>query len=128
MSDTSRDTFPLRFRNAHNREALRQIADMTGMSMTAIAERAIEHEVILLAADLEHRLEQALEVVRNYNPTQSLESYLDAAAAGEAEGDLGVGLRAIHVSGAEETEPSTRRAAAQHSSPALDVLAAFSRG
>lgn len=124
MSAASRDTFPLRFRNPRNREALRQLAELTGTSMTAIAERAIEHEVVLLAADLEHRLEQSLETVRSYQPERDLDAYIDAAAAGEQEGDLGFGMRAVQ---AVDVEARQQHAPA-HSRPAQDVLTAFSRG
>lgn len=116
----SRDTFPLRFKKPRNREALRRMAELTGERMTDVAERAIEHEVILLATDLEARLEEALEVVRSYSAEHDLDSYLDAAAAGEGN-DLGPGLRALAVH-ASTTHPPQRSAAA------LGILAAFSRG
>ena len=54
MQVTTRDTaFPLRFKNPANRDALRHVAELTGMSMKDIAERAIEHQVVLLAVDLD---------------------------------------------------------------------------
>ena len=99
------------------------MAELTGQPMTDIAERAIEHEVTMLAADLELRLADALEVVRGYAEDRDLDSYLDAAAAGE-DSDLGSGLRAAaaHEGAAESTRPQRRKGA-----PALDVLAAFSQ-
>lgn len=120
---SGRDTFSLRFKEPRNREALRHMAELTGQPMTDIAERAIEHEVTMLAADLELRLADALEVVRGYAEDRDLDSYLDAAAAGE-DSDLGSGLRAAaaHEGAAESTRPQRRKGA-----PALDVLAAFSQ-
>lgn len=116
----ARDTFPLRFKDARNREALKRMAELTGQPMTVVAERAIEHEVVLLAADLEERLADALELVRGYTPDEDLGGYLDAAADDGGD-DLGPGLRAVatHAPG-----PRQQRA---HSAPALGVLAAFSR-
>ena len=117
---SSRDTFPLRFKDPRNKDALKRMAELTGQSMTVIAERAIEHEVVLLAADLELRLQDALEVVRNYSAERDLEAYLDAAADDGAS-DLGPGLQVV---AAQVAEPADRRA---HSAPALGVLAAFAR-
>lgn len=115
-----RDTFPLRFKDARNREALKRLAALTGQPMTVVAERAIEHEIVLLSADLEERLTDALEVVRSYTPEQDLDRYLDAAAD-DAGGDLGPGLRAIatHTQDPRQQRPP--------GAPALGVLAAFSR-
>lgn len=125
-ADPRRDVFPLRFKNPQTRDALRRIAEMTGQSMTDIAERAIEHEVVLLAADLEERLEAALDTVRRYRPDTdqgaSLDAWLDAAADGEAS-DLGPGLRVVGPGqSARPGRPSTQLA---HGAEALNVLAAF---
>lgn len=116
----SRDTFPLRFKDARNREALKRMAELTGQPMTVIAEQAIEHEVTMLAADLDLRLTDALEVVRSYAAQRDLEGYLDAAAAGEGS-DLGSGLHsaAPHAAAARRHAPQ--------GAPALGVLAAFAR-
>lgn len=116
-----RGAFPLRFRDPETREALRRMAELTGQPMTVIAEQAIEHEVTLRAADLERRLEDALEVVRGYSASRNLDAYLDAAAAGE-NSDLGAGLRAVAV---HADLPAAGRQ--QHSAPALEVLASFAR-
>lgn len=115
-----RDTFPLRFKDARNREALKRMAELTGQSMTVVAERAIEHEVVLLSADLEVRLADALEAVRGYLPEQHLDRYLDAAADDEG-ADLGPGLRAIAT---DADGPSGVRAPGAE---ALVVLEAFAR-
>lgn len=82
---TSRDTFPLRFKRPRTREALKQLAAAAGMSMTDVAERAIEHEIALLGVDLERRLTEALEVVRGYTAEDN-EDYLAAIAEGERSG------------------------------------------
>lgn len=119
-SPAPRDVFPLRFRDARNREALKRLAELTGQSMTAVAERAIEHEVVLLSADLEERLADALEAVRGYLPEQHLDGYLDAAADDEG-ADLGPGLRVI-ATGADG--PSGVR---PPGAGALGVLEAFAR-
>ena len=120
MAQTSRDTFSLRFKNPRNREALRRMADLTGDSMTDIAERAIEHEVALLAVDVERRLEDALAVVREYRRERDLDAYIDDASDGE-ESDLGDGLYAVarHAHSAVQQQP--------RSDVARDVLAAFAR-
>ncbi len=81
----SRDAFPLRFKRPQTREALKQLAAAAGMSMTDVAERAIEHEVALLGVDLERRLTDALEVVRGYTAGDD-EDYLAAIARGERSG------------------------------------------
>lgn len=114
-----RETFPLRFKDARNREALGRMAEMTGRSMTAIAEDAIAHEVVLLSADLEQRLMESLELVRSYTPDEHLDAYLDAIAAEDT--DLGPGLRAVAASA------QNHRSRHPHSASALGVLAAFSR-
>lgn len=115
-----RDTFPLRFKDARNREALKRMAELTGQPMTAVAERAIEHEVVLLSADLEERLADALEAVRGYLPEQHLDRFLDVAADDEG-ADLGPGLRAIatHAQGPRGQRPP--------GAEALGVLEAFAR-
>lgn len=82
---TSRDTFPLRFKRPQTREALKQLAAASGMSMTDVAEHAIEHEIALLGLDLERRLAEALEVVRGYTQADVVD-YLTAIEAGERSG------------------------------------------
>ncbi|MHB1067094.1 MAG: hypothetical protein ACYC2Z_06665 [Candidatus Nanopelagicales bacterium] len=100
----TRDTFSLRFKKPANRAALRRIADLTGMSMTDIAEQAIEHEVVLLAGDLEERLSEALEVIRRYRAERDFERYVRAAAEGERTG-LDPMRRASRHGDAEEYTP-----------------------
>jgi len=93
-----RDTFPLRFKNGHTREALKHLAERTDTTMTDIVERAIEHELALQGADLERRLTEALEVVRGYSAMSSAGAYIDAAAAGEGSGlEPMRDVRAVHA-------------------------------
>ena len=103
-----RDTISLRFKNPRNREALRKMAELTGLPQTDIAERAIEHEVVLLAADLERRLEDALPVVRGYLPEGNLDTYLDAIEQGEGLDDAR-GPRPAGRSGARTRGSATGR-------------------
>ena len=87
MTKQQRDsTFPMRFKRPQTKEALKQLVAAQGTSMTEVAEKAIEHEVALLGADMERRLAEALEVVQSYNQTDDLARWVDAAAAGEASG------------------------------------------
>ena len=115
-----RDVFPLRFKNPGTREALRHLSEQTGIPMTDIAERAIEHEVALQGADLERRLEEALAVVRSYTPGRDLDAYLAEVEAGE-QGDLGPEMTAAHAAVA----PSPDRPFEAMVPDPLGVLAAF---
>lgn len=115
----SRDTFPLRFKHPQTREALKRLAAAQGMSMTDVAERAIEHEVALLGVDLERRLTEALDVIRSYTAADT-EAYLDAIAAGE---QSGLDPMRDVVGGTDAASP----VAAPLEDP-YGVLAAFSRG
>lgn len=91
------DVFPLRFKNPATKEALRYVAEQNGMSMTELAEKAIEHEIALMGADLERRLTEALEQVRSYRPATDLDRYIEAVAAGEESGlDPDRQVRAAH--------------------------------
>lgn len=122
-SPRSRDVFPLRFKNYTTRTALKHLSEQTGMSMTDIAERAIEHEVVLQGADVERRLEEALAIVRGYEPPRDAAAYIDAAAAGEGSGlEPFRGVRADHETTREE------QSRLSVGSDPYGVLAAFSRG
>lgn len=123
MSTRSRDVFPLRFKSDATRDALKHLSEQTGVAMTDIAERAIEHELVLQGADLERRLEEALEVVRSYSPARDAAAYIDAAATGERSG-----LDPFHdVHAAHESAVSSRSHPAISDDP-YGVLAAFNRG
>ena len=114
----SRDVFPLRFKNPHTRDALKHLSEQTGVPMTDIVERAVEHEVILQGADFERRLTDALSMVRRYQPSRDADAYIDAAAAGERAGlDPFRDVRATHDS----------RGGLRPPVDPLGVLAAFKR-
>lgn len=85
-----------------------------------VEEQAIEHEVTMLAADLELRLTDALEVVRSYAAERGLDGDVDAAATGEGS-DLGPGL---HTAAPLAAAP---RSHAPQGAPASGVLATVSR-
>ncbi|MFA6297946.1 MAG: hypothetical protein WC642_02180 [Nocardioides sp.] len=88
MTKQRDSTFPMRFKRPQTKEALKRLAAAQGTSMTEVAERAIEHEVALLGADMERRLSEALEVVRAYNQAGQgdVEDWIDAVAVGEESG------------------------------------------
>ena len=118
---SSRDVFPLRFKHRATREALKNLAEQTGVSMTDIAERAIEHEIVLQGADLERRLTEALSVVRRYQPQRDAQAYVAAAAAGERSGlDPFGDVRAAHDSPGHDRGPGAL-------TDPFGVLAAFRR-
>lgn len=118
-TDRTRDVFPLRFKRAETRDALRHLAAETGQSMTDIAETAIEHELALQGADLEDRLTAALDVVRQYAATgRDAQAYIEAAAAGERSG-----LEPFrHTRGQTQVRATTRK------SDPFGVIAAFGQG
>jgi hypothetical protein len=118
------DVFPLRFKNARTRDALKLIAEQSGRTMTDVAESAIEHEVALLGADLERRLSEALETVRSYRADADLDAYVEAVEAGERSGmDPARDARAAHDLNA------LQRPSAEPTAPIdrFGVLAAFRR-
>lgn len=120
MSTRSRDVFPLRFKNQRTRAALKHLSEQTGVPMTEIAERAVEHEVALQGADLERRLIEALRVVRDYQSTGAADAYFGAAAAGErSDLDPFRDVRAAHDT--HDTQDDSRRL------DPFGVLAAFKR-
>lgn len=83
---STRDVFPLRFKNQRTRAALKHLSEQTGVPMTEIAERAVEHEIALQGAALDRRLADALRIVRDYQPGRDADVYIQAAAAGECTG------------------------------------------
>ncbi len=116
---TRPDAFPLRFKNPRTRAALKLVAEQSGTTMTDVAEKAIEHEVALLGADLERRLAEALDVVRSYRPETDLDSYIEAAAQGERSGlDPTRDVRAERADGTHTSRQTVDR---------FGVMAAFGR-
>lgn len=121
---TRSEVFPLRFKNPRTRAALKLVAEQSGMTMTAVAEKAIEHEVALMGADLERRLSDALEVVRSYQPERDLDTYVEAVAEGERSGlDPTGAVRAAHAQDARQPAAVTAGARPDR----FGVLAAFGR-
>jgi hypothetical protein len=121
MTAKPRDVFPLRFKNGATRQALKHLAEQTGVPMTEIAERAIEHEIALQGSDLERRLAEALAVVRGYQPEVDAQAYIAAAAAGERSGLEPLrDVRAAHGAPPDGPQPGPM-------SDPFDVLAAFKR-
>jgi hypothetical protein len=121
MSTRGRDVFPLRFKNGATRQALKHLAEQTGVPMTEIAERAIEHEIALQGSDLERRLTEALAVVRTYQPDVDAGAFISAAAAGERSGlDPFRDVRAAH-------DAPSSNGRSQPPRDAFGALAAFKR-
>jgi len=84
MSDTSskRPAFTLRFRKVATHRALRLTAHALGVSMSDLAESAIEHELALVSADLERKLSRVADLLRFYRDD---EVERDVAAFARAE-------------------------------------------
>lgn len=92
----NRPAFTLRFREARTHRALRHVADELGMSMNEIAERAIEHELAVIGAELEEKLRETVELLRAYRG-RGMEADAEAFAVAEvAEEDP---LKSRNVSG-----------------------------
>lgn len=91
-----RPAFTLRFHRQRTHRALRHVADQLGVSMSEIAERAIEHELAVIGAELEDRLRETVELLRTYRGAGA-ES--DAEAIAEAEVAEEDPLRSRRVSG-----------------------------
>lgn len=115
----TRPAFPLRFKDPETKEMLRLVSDQLGIPMNDLAEDAIRHELVLLGADIERQLTEIVTALKSYNPQTDLPVYLDAFAAGEADGDP--------VQARQLPAPETRRPKrAEASSPKLQrALAAF---
>lgn len=78
----SRPAFTLRFRRERTHRALRHAAEELGVSMNELAERAIEHELAVIGAELEDKLRETVELLRPYRGA-GMEA--DAEAFAEAE-------------------------------------------
>lgn len=115
----TRPAFPLRFKDPKTKEMLRLVSDQLGVPMNDLAEDAIRHELVLLGADVERQLTEIVTALKSYNPQTDLDAYLDAFAAGEADGDP--------VQAKQLSVPMTKRPKrAEASSPKLRrALAAF---
>ncbi len=62
----SRKAFTLRFRDERTHRALQHAARELGMSMNELAERAIEHELAIVGAELEERLRRTVRLLGCY--------------------------------------------------------------
>jgi len=62
----SRRAFTLRFRDESTHRALRQAADELGLSMNELVERAIEHELAIVGAELEEKLRRTVRLLGRY--------------------------------------------------------------
>lgn len=103
-----RPAFTLRFRRPGTHRALRHAADELGISMSELAERAIEHELAAVGTELEEKLRRTVELLGSYRQA-------DAAADAKVFADAEV----------TEDDPLRSRAAAIGPTDPLGVGAAF---
>lgn len=92
-----RPAFTLRFRRAGTHRALRHAADELGVSMNELAERAIEHELAVLGAELEERLRRTVELLAEYRGSD-FAADVEAFAQGEVAEEDPLRARAAHRS------------------------------
>lgn len=62
----TRNAFTLRFSDPQTHRGLKLTAELLGMSMNELAERAIAHELAVVGADLEERLTRTVDLLRTY--------------------------------------------------------------
>jgi len=62
----SRNAFTLRFSDPRTHRGLKLTAELLGVSMNELAERAIAHELAVVGADLEERLTRTVGLLRSY--------------------------------------------------------------
>lgn len=62
----SRKAFTLRFRNERTHQALQHAAEELGISMNELAERAIEHELAVVGAEIEEKLRRTVRLLGSY--------------------------------------------------------------
>lgn len=82
MSSVKTAAFTLRFHNAETHRALRLTAELLGVSMNELAEAAIAHELTILGAELEEKLNRAAELLKSYRG-QGIEKDIEAFAEAE---------------------------------------------
>ncbi len=83
--DQRRPAFTLRFSDERVHRSLRLTAELLGMSMNDLAEQAIAHELAVLGADLEERLNRTVELLRTLRSTDDRD--IEAFARAEVEVD-----------------------------------------
>ncbi len=76
--------FTLRFRDVRTHRALKLTADLLGISMNELAERAITHELEILGANLEERLHRTADLLRSYRG-EGVERDIEEFARAEVE-------------------------------------------
>jgi hypothetical protein len=103
----ARPAFTLRFRQASTHRALRHAADELGVSMSELAERAIEHELAVIRSELEEKLRRTIELLGSYRQE-----------------DLAADVEAFAHAEVTEDDPLRSRAAPSRIDP-LGVGAAF---
>lgn len=78
---TKPPAFTVRFRDRATHRALRLTAELLGVSMNELAERAIARELAVLGVDLEERLTRTAELLRSYRESdleQAIEDFVRA--------------------------------------------------
>jgi hypothetical protein len=117
-------TFPLRIRDPHVRQLIRDVAERDGISQNELLEQAAEHELIARGALIAEELETIAARLRGATLTVSMalvEASVADFIAGEA---LGEPLKARKV-----LIPTQRRRAGSASVASnIGAVAAFSRG
>lgn len=102
-----RPAFTLRFQRPNTHRALRLAAGELGVSMSELAERAIEHELAVIGEELEDKLRRTVDLLGSY---RGYPSPADVEAFAQAE--------------VRESDPLQSHAATRRADP-LGVGAAF---
>jgi len=84
VTNGSRPAFTLRFRRERTHRALRRAAEELGVSMSELAERAIEHELAVVGTELEEKLKTVVELLGPYR-RGDLEPAVEAFARAEVD-------------------------------------------
>ena len=79
-----RPSFTIRFQRSRNHARLRRVSTLTGVSMNAIVENAIERELDLLSADLVSQLEETVRQLQSWTYTDEALA-VDIESFGQAE-------------------------------------------
>lgn len=87
--------FTLRFHNPRTHEVLGLVAERRGVSKNQLAEEMLERELRAAALVLGLDLNDTLERLRGYNPSEHLDRAIAAVAEGEAYGDEPLKARRI---------------------------------
>lgn len=82
----SKRAFTLRFHDERTHRALRHAAEELGVSMNELAERAIEHELAVVGAEIEEKLRRTVRLLGSYRG-RGREADVEAFARAEVEED-----------------------------------------